>query len=684
MSPRTSRRWLPFSTLSSVFLLAACHSANSGPAVIVEGTCEIGSGSQAPEYLQHIGCTADFQALASERLDATLPGARSTKVVLDQANGNALYFQNSVKYQIHYQFASSHLSGNGLPIVPQLAEFNSTEYYSPDRRFLLGAVTYYDGPKQWALEVAPYDTAPATMIATLYRTVQSAAFFGPGLAFHPTSDAVAAEAKKFPADVPVVTTDELYAGIDYQPLTLGSAMGRMRFAKAADLATTYLSHEDLVVLDLAPNDISVVQGLITEEFQTPLSHVNVLSRNRHTPNMGLRQAMSNPQLRALEGKPVELTVGAMSWSIREVTEAEAQAYWNAHKPTPVVLPAMDLSVAGLADIAAVTPEPATGGSLRDAIKNAVYAFGGKAAHYSILARTKGVPTRKAFAIPVYYYDLFMKKNGLYDRLDSLLADSQFVSDYKVRDQKLQEFRDAIMKGAVDGDLQTQLRAKLTAEYAGLTMRFRTSTNSEDLDGFPCAGCYESHTGDPADWPNVLDAIRKAYSSVWLFRTFEERSYYSVDHKSVGMALLVHHNFPDEEANGVAISANPFDASGLDPAFYVNVQQGGEAEVVHPPNGVQSDTFLYYYGEPNQPVTYLTHSTLIPKGTTVLTSAQIHQLGVALDAIHTRFSAAYGSGVGNTGWYAMDVEFKFDNDDAPSQPPALYVKQARPYPKPGGS
>jgi hypothetical protein len=33
---------------------------------------------------------------------------------------------------------------------------------------------------------------------------------------------------------------------------------------------------------------------------------------------------------------------------------------------------------------------------------------------------------------------------------------------------------------------------------------------------------------------------------------------------------------------------------------------------------------------------------------------------------------------------MDVEFKFDNADAPAELARLYVKQARPYPDPGGS
>jgi hypothetical protein len=665
-------------------LVACGGGGGAGTPKIVEGTCQItdaqvdgGVGTSATEFLPRIECTADFLALASAPISASLSGARSVKVILDQASGNALTFQNSVLYQIHYDFASKHLSGGTYPIVPALSQFNTTEYFSPDRRFILGAVTYYEGPKVWALELAPYDTASAEMIAKLFAKVKDSAFFGPALAFHPTSDAVTAEAKKLPASVRVVSTDDLYAQIDYQPLTLATGMGRLRFVKTAALATSILSFQDIVVLDLAPNDITVVQGLITQEFQTPLSHVNVLSANRKTPNMGLRGAMTNPTLRALEGKLIELTVGASAWNVREVTQEEAETFWASHKPKPVTLPALDLTVTGLHDIETVTPEPAAGGSLREAIKKAVLAYGGKAAQYSILVRTPGVPILKAFAVPVSYYDKFMSGNGYYAQIDALLADAAFKTDATVRATKLAELRAAMLTGTVDAAFQAELQAKLAAEYPNHTIRFRTSTNSEDLDGFPCAGCYESHTGDPAVWDSVLEAIRETWASIWLFRTFEERSYYGIDHKSVGMALLVHNNFPKEEANGVAITANPFDEAGLDPAFYVNVQAGGSAEVVHPPPGVTSDQFLYYFSVPNQPITYLTHTNLISGN--VLTPRQIHDLGVAMDAIHERFSPAYGPASGNNGFYAMDIEFKFDDEADPSKPATLYVKQARPYP-----
>lgn len=673
-----SRRSLP---ILAARLLAGAALSGCGAQADAVGLPErcLQSGDAAPEFARQIGCMADFQALASVPLDANLPGARSVKVVQDHADADALYFQNSALYPIHYEFVSTHLSGDPLPVVPQLAEFNATEYYSPERRFTLGAVTWYEEPKVWALELSPYDSASAEMIAALWRGVAADSYFGGSLYFHPTSESIAVEAERLPVDVPVITTDQIYAEIDYQPLSLGAGMGRLRFLTAEQLADEYVSYQDILVLDEAPNDISVVQGLVTEEFQTPLSHVNVLSLNRKTPNMGLRGATGNAELRALEGKLIELTVDAAAWRVREVTEEEAAAYWEAHRPEPVTLPPLDLDVTELVDIADVTPEPAAGESLREAIKTAVLAFGGKAAQYSILARTEGVPVAKAFAVPVFYYDQFMRDNGFYDRVDALLADPAFATDAARRDAELAALRADMAVAPLDGAFQATLKAKLTADYPGQKMRFRTSTNSEDLDGFPCAGCYESHTGDPADWSDVLDAIRETYATIWLFRTFEERSYYGIDHRSVGMALLVHPNFADEEANGVAVTANPFDPSGLDPAFYVNVQAGGDVEVVAPPAGVTSDQFLYFFSQPNQPRSYITHSSLIDAGETVLSVKQAYQLGVALDAIHRRFSPAYGPGAGNHGWYAMDVEFKFDDVADPSQPPALYVKQARPYP-----
>jgi hypothetical protein len=146
------------------------------------------------------------------------------------------------------------------------------------------------------------------------------------------------------------------------------------------------------------------------------------------------------------------------------------------------------------------------------------------------------------------------------------------------------------------------------------------------------------------------------------------------HLDVGMALLVHANFPEEEAQGVALTNNPFDTSGLEPAFYVNGQVGN-VDVVTPERGVLPEAYLQYFRSPGQPIVYTQRSTLLPEGSSVLSLEQAYRLGFALDAIHRFFAPAYGK----SGWYALEVDWKLDDKRSPGEP-SLYIKQARPYPR----
>ena len=688
-APRRARPkgWAFCVVLAVAFALAACGSdENDGP---TEWPCEIASGSVAPDFLVKTGCTADFRALASEPLDASIPGAQSGKVILDLRNGaDALYFQNSNpdKYPIHFDFAKVHLNADRS--ITNINSFNP-EYTAKlaSRRFLLGAVTYYEAPKVWALEIAPYDTSTPEMIAKLFNAVKKSAFYGSLLTFHPTSETIEATAKKLPADIPIKTTNDIFAGTEYQPYNTGEAMGTLKFVAAVDLANIYVNSRDVVVLDEVPNDISPTGAIITQQFQTPLAHINVLARTRKTPNMGLRKAVSNPTLIALKGKQVRITVSPFDWKIAEVTQDESDAWWAAHMPPPVKVPPLDLDVRDLRDIATVTVHTDTSPYVTiDAIRAGIRAFGAKAANYSVFATDPMVPSKKAFGIPVFYYNQFMIENGFRDRAKAFRDDPEFVAKEEVRTAKLAQLRADILVAPVNDDFRARLKAKLDKDFPGKAMRFRSSTNAEDLDAFPCAGCYDSHTGDPNDPKYMgdqveaaLGAIRKTWSTVWTFRTYEERQLHWMDHTGVAMALLVHTNFPDEEANGVAVTNNIFDAIGSEGVFYVNVQKGGEFEVVHPPPGVTSDSFLHMFGFEGQPVIYYTHSNVINPGEHVLTERQIYDLGSALDLVHKRFANAYRSSP--TAWYGLEVDFKFDDEANPGAPPTLYIKQARPYPGP---
>ena len=641
------------------FTLLACNGEEPE-----DGWACVHSGSERPEFLTQLGCEDDFNALAAAPLDASIPGARSAKTVVDRADENSLYFQDSERYQIHWEFASEHLSGDGLPIVDELGTFNATEYTSPERRFILGALTIYEEPNVWAWEISPYDTADAEMITIAYRQIRDNSWIGEDLYFHPTSESVEDVARDLPDDVKIITTDELFDGITYQPLNLGTSMGKLTFYE--DIEESIPNFREIVVLPEVPNDMAVVMGIITDAFQTPLAHINVLSQNRGTPNMALIGAWTDPELRALEDKWVELTVAANEYTIREVTQEEADAWWEGFRPDPLVVTPMDLSRQEIVPIAETVDLDL---GLVPALADAVPSYGGKASHFGVMSYEDAIPMPKASAIPVYFYDQFMHEHGFWDEIDAMLEDPDFTGDAEFRDGALRRLRSDMRRAPVDEDFLAELDAYVRENHSGHRVRFRSSTNAEDVAGFNGAGLYTSQSGDPDDPERPIeDALREVWSSCWSFRAYEERSYFGIEHRDIGMAVLMHRSFPDEDANGVAITANIFDTSGLEPAFYVNVQYGDNS-VVLPDAGVTTDRYLHYFDSVGQPVVYLGHSNLVPEGEDVLTETQIKDLGFALDAIHDTFYEAYGSG---SSFYGMDVEFKFDQGD-------LYIKQARPYP-----
>lgn len=797
---------------------------DGGDEEITESSWSCVATTETPDYLQQIGCRDDFEAVASLPLDASIPGARSTKSVVDRFDDNALYIQNANIYALHYEFCTEYLSGDGLPPVGAMAQFNQTEYYSPDRRFLLGILTWYEEPGVWVYEIEPWDTMTAELIEEGFEIIRANTYFGDDLYFHPASEAIAVEAEKLPDSVPIITTDELFAGVTYQPLNLGTSTGKLRFLDSNGLANSDLNYRDIVVLDHVPNDIGVVSGIITGKHQTPLSHINVLSQNRGTPNMALIGAFEDETLAPLDGSWVELTVGAFDWSIREVTKEEADAWWEANKPEAIDVPPFDLSITEIKDVDRLLPFDGarsvenipTAEDLESALAQAIPAFGGKASHYAgfsymgaldqsqtdgEMSMTESAPWQtvqvglkgylerlavqvsfpdgpveslpvgvlrvyegagvdgallreqsmrmiveddgwtwvrliddlkvskddvltlqldvtdaegvvsgapgdlytegassdgddvdmafktvitkvrhpKAFGIPIYWYREHMTTNGLDAMVDEMLADPEFQGSASVRADRLDELQDAIKDAPMNPALLEAVTDKMIHDFGNIRMRFRSSTNAEDLGGFTGAGLYTSKTGDLNDPDKPPEeAIKKVWASIWNYKAYDERQYRSIDHKAVGMALLCHRSFPDEEANGVALTANIFDTTGLEPGFYINVQYGG-ASVVLPEAGTTTDQIVYYYYQPGQPQIFLSHSNLIPEGggDTVLTNSQLYELGTGLDALHQFWKPLYGPPPGELSYYAMDVEFKFEG--LPGEEPELFIKQARPHP-----
>lgn len=607
-----------------------------------------------PEVLHELGCPADHLALSGQPESAALPASRSVLFMIDRTDGNRIHFFDSERWR-HFLYASERLTG-----YADLFAFNAEMYYQPGRRLLLGTLAHHLGPDVFAVEIVPIDKASPEMIQQMYQVVSDAIKFPCDLRYHPTSTALEM-ASRLPPGVPIVTTEQLFKGATYQGMHLGETVGRVKRMRLEEIEKTYISRLDLVVLDRVPNDIPAVAGLVTGEFQTPLAHVNLLAEARGTPNMALSGAYDDSRFVQMDGQWARLHVRADGFTLSPSTAAEADEFWAARRPKQTQVPALDLSLTGLIDLDDV-----------DATMTA--SVGGKSANFGELRNiSPALPVPDGFAIPCSWYVDFMKANGLDKEMSALMAQAQFKEDGLYRMQALAAFRDRMRAAPLDPAVESAIMDAIDSHLSGpWPVRFRSSSNVEDLEGFNGAGLYESASYKPGDPEKTIPfTLKKVWASMFSTAAFEEREWARIDHGRCAMGVLVHRSFPDdiEAANGVAVTANPFDPPPIgQAAYYVNVQQGA-VSVTNPEPGVTPESFLYWKPPAGQgEMTYYSMSSL-SVDEKVLSFDEIQVLIQALRAIHNHFMKIYGT----MQPYGMDVEFKFELPDR-----KLVIKQARPY------
>ena len=199
------------------------------------------------------------------------------------------------------------------------------------------------------------------------------------------------------------------------------------------------------------------------------------------------------------------------------------------------------------------------------------------------------------------------------------------------------------------------------------LRCRSSTNNEDLPGFSGAGLYDSFTHKKSK-THLADTIKKVYASLWNFRAFEEREFYRVDHDAAAMGVLVHPNYKDEKANGVAVTDDIVYRSPERP-YYVNVQVG-EDMVTNPEDQSIAEEVLLSPSGPTDDV-LLRASNRTQDGVRILGDAHLEQLRRHLGRIQRKFRKLYER-PRSAGKFAIEIEFKIT---AAGQ---LAIKQARPW------
>ncbi|MFT3925154.1 MAG: PEP/pyruvate-binding domain-containing protein [Myxococcales bacterium] len=628
------------------------------------------------DRLRQLHTPGDFAALAK---GGSSLGMAPVKFVIEGQGTGPVHLLSSARWPLHFTFIREVIQGetaldrcdtdqNAL-FEAEFSAFIASEYLSVETRsYLLGSLVHHVGPNLHTVEFTSGDAISPAQIQAAFFADMGHVPSPKDWFFHPVDESQLERARSLDGKLPIVGPNAPYEGLTFQPLTPAVAYGTLTFVPTDQLASTRLGPDVIVVTDDVPNDIELVGGLVTEAFQTPLSHVNLLSQARDTPNMALSHARTAPELVQLFGELVRLEVRADGFSVAKADPVDAQKFWQSRVPQgPLFQPKRDTSVRGVIDL--------SGRGVGD-----LPLIGAKAAQLAELAKVTTeregcavLPIRtpkSAFALPVVHYIEHFARSGAEAKFEALRKDPAFASDPSVRSAGLAEVRALIAETPVEPGLLSELTSECQRRFGSDEVRFRSSSNAEDLEGFNGAGLYTSESAAAGESEAIEAALHTVWSSLWDERAYDERTLAGIDHTGVAMGVLVHPRFVGERANGVAMSRNLNDPTRGD-QFYVNAQVG-EASVTNPAPGVGTEQVVYTW-PPNTPeLTYRSHSTLT-QGKDVLASDEIRELACALGALHDHFEALMNAD-GKNRWFTMEVEFKVVGDARD-----LVIKQARPFP-----
>lgn len=626
------------------------------------------------DRLRHLRTPGDFAALS---VGGTNLGVRAVKFVLDMESDDIVHLLSSEAYDLHYTFVREAIEREepldrcdpveNATFREGWGRFSSEQYSAIEtRRYLLGTLLEHSGSGAHTVEFATGDRITGQLMTRAFFGVAARTDGPRDWALRPQGASQSEKMRSVEGMVPIVGEDVVRAGVTFQPLNAAVGYGVLRFVSATALEDEPLGGDVIVITDDVPNDIPLVGGVITEALQTPLAHINVLSRGRGTPNMALRDARNDPRFAGLLDQLVRLEVSEGAFDVRAASIEEAEAFWESQRPDgPRLAPRIDTSVQSLM-------------SLHAAGMADVPAIGAKAAQLAELSRVVSerpscpgpiATPELAFAVPVHHYVRHFEESGAAALLDQEEARPEFRADVRVRADALFRVRAMMLAHPVDVELLRELNAAIASRWgSSARVRFRSSSNVEDLAEFSGAGLYTS-TSAQLDDPErrVEDALRTVWASLWNSRAYEERERGHIDRSTVAMGVLVHGAFQSELANAIGISRNVLDLTRGD-MHYFNIQIG-EASVANPAPGVRTDELIYRFGRSPR-IVYQNRSSLTPFD--IMTESEIDFAACQLRAIHDAFQRILDPERENR-FFAMDIELKLVGEAR-----ELVVKQARPY------
>ena len=579
-------------------------------------------------------------------IDTQLMGIEYVKFQVENTNAQNphFYFMNTKTHRSHGSFMRAAGLERGQGQMRGVLSFRPLSI-APNGE--LGVYTF---------EFNPNDAFPFEKIKMVHDLIVSKMPFAKNrLGYCPLWGAIAIynseKALYDKADFPVYFEDDLYANIGYLPLNQAESFGKLRMLENNELPTP----QDIVICKTLPNEMPRVAGIITGVRQTPLSHVNLRAIQDKVPNAFITKAWERSSIAPLIGKFVYYSVDADGFEMREATQQEIESHFASIQPKNIQKPPRDLSATQILPLDDIT--------FTDAAK-----FGVKTANLATL-RTFDFPegtVPNGFGIPFYFYDAFMKHNKFYDKIKDSLLVSDYENDQSSKVAILRNIRKDIENAEMPNWMLNAL-SDLQDEFPnGTSLRCRSSTNNEDLPGFSGAGLYDSFTHQP-DEGHLSKSVKQVFASLWNLRAFEAREFFKIDHFTTAMGVLVHPNYEDEVANGVAVSDDVvYQTEGN---YYFNTQVGEDLVTNPEEQSIPEEVLIDWWDSKKYRVVQTSNKK--DDGRLILTGNHLHQVSFYIGTVHNKFSELYGANV-NPKEFAMEIEFKITKDGT------ISIKQARPW------
>jgi hypothetical protein len=637
------------------------------------------------------------------------PGWVKFTILLEPYDPNIVYFQDGHEYAFHYHFAAELLE----PFIGMTPEqFNQVTLFADGRKAILGAVILpprggYPPPTEYpeyGIQFVGQDVYSKEEIVELFNIVKSSIAAGPEVqAFYfPTYEqkaAAMADQDWLDAHGVAISSPDRWAEGN-TCYSQGWALGELKYVEGSYIDSAYysglLKPGDILITDGVPAEVPYLAGIISLSPSTPNSHVAILAQNSAIPFVYLAIAEDANRAMELVGRKVVLRAYGIggSYDVRLIDiegvldDAVIEEILALKEPPPLEI----LPVAPFGSYSACTD---------DLLPSDIQYFGGKAANFGILRKAipENSPVSVALSFDLWNEFLGQKLFGgrtLREEIDTRLEPyKQPPINPVALSSVLAGIRGLFTSTSVTSFTDTQKQAIIDIlqdnqyEFDPIKkIRFRSSTNMEDSEQFTGAGLYDSYSGCLADdldtddtgpcrcdptrsnERGVFRAIRRVFASFYNDNAFLERLRYDVNEHEVGMAILVHHSFPDEIelANGVAVVDRRHTASW----DITLVTQKGATSVTNPADGsIPEEVNVLVYSFGVFP-TLVRQSNLIPLGAKVMDWQDDY---VKLSELLVKTGEQFGEVTGKDK-FLLEMEYKKVAPDG-----KLVVKQVRQIPQP---